>query len=135
MMLTSSIINVPVVIIVVIIIWIFFLIFSLSAELHRILCVTVTETPDVVLERPLVLKIRTADAEPELAAVLLVRPPVSPHRKRLAAFPAPEGLCAMLPLVMRLKSPEVLERPRPRVIYVVPTALGAAVARKTEYGR
>lgn len=128
-MLTSS-ISVPTLVIIILILQIFFFIFlSLSAELHSVLCVTVTEAPHVVLERPFVLEIRAADAEPELSAVLLVRPPVSSHRKRLAAFPATEWLRAVFPLVMCLQSPEVFQRPRPRVSYVVPAALGAAVTR------
>ena len=50
--------------------------------------VPAAEGADVVLERPLVLEVGAADAEPELAAVLLVRAPVAAHGEPLAAAAA-----------------------------------------------
>lgn len=86
------------------------------------------EGADVVLERPLVLEVRAANAEPALAAVLLVGPPVALDGERLPALPAGEGLHPMLPLEMRLESPEVLQWLSPRMVYVVPATFFAAVA-------
>lgn len=86
------------------------------------------EGGDVVLERPLVLEVGAADTEPELAAVLLVGSPVSPHGEGLLAVAAREGLGSVLALVVSLQCSEVLQRPRPRMRYVVPTPFCAAVA-------
>lgn len=89
--------------------------------------------PDVVLERPLVLEVRPAGAEPALAAILLVGPPVALDGQQLPALPAGEGLHPVLPLVMGLESPEILQRLGPRVVYIVPATLFAAVARDTQH--
>ena len=75
------------------------------------------------------LEVRATSAVPELAAVLLVSPPVPPHGEGLAALAAHEWLDAVLPLVVSLKGPEVLEGLRPGVVDVVPAPRGAAVAR------
>jgi len=79
-----------------------------------------------------VLEIRSTRAKPHLAAVLLVRPPVPSYCKGLAAFPALEGLDAVLPLVVSLESPEVLQGFRPGVVDVVLAPEGTAVARELE---
>lgn len=96
---------------------------------------TLSEGAYVILERPLVLEVGAADAEPELPAVLLVRAPVAAHGEGLAALPAAEGFGAVLPLVVCLECPKILQRLRPRMIYVVLTPLRAAVARHPEYRR
>lgn len=88
---------------------------------------------DVVLEGPLVLEIRAADAKPKLATVLLVSSPIPPHCEGLAAFPAHEGLDAMLPLVMRLEGSEIFQWLGSRVVDVVSAAWGAAVAGKPKH--
>lgn len=101
--------------------------------LHSVRSMSIPKGANMVLERPLVLEIRPADAEPEPPAVLLVRPPVTSHCKRLPALPAPERLRTVLPLVVRLERPEVLQRPRPWVLDVVLAALRAAVAGKPQH--
>lgn len=88
---------------------------------------------DVILERPLVLEVRPANAVPELSTVLLVGSPVAPDSERLATLAAHEGLDPMLALVVCLQRPEVLERLRPRVVDVVPATGCAAVAGKPEH--
>ena len=80
------------------------------------------------------LEIRPTRAKPHLAAVLLVRPPVPSHREGLAAFPALEGLHAVLPLVVSLESSEVLQGFCPGVVDVVLAPEGATVAREFEHG-
>jgi len=97
--------------------------------------VSSAEGADVVLERPLVLEVGAADAEPELAAVLLVRAPVAAHGEPLAAAAARVRPRAVLAPVVRLQRAEVLERPRPRVLDVVPAPLRAAVARQPHQRR
>jgi hypothetical protein len=97
--------------------------------------VAVAEGARVVLERALVLELGAAEAVPEPAAVLLVRAPVALHGERLAALAAQEGLQPVLALVVRLQRPEVLERPRPRVVDVVAAPRRAAVARQPEHRR
>lgn len=92
-------------------------------------CVVTAEGADVVLKRSLVLEIGTAYAEPKPAAVLLMGAPVASHREGLAATPAREWPRAVLPLVVRLQRAEVFERPRSRVLDVVPAPRRAAVAR------
>ena len=90
---------------------------------------------DVVLERPLVLEVGAAEAVPYLAAVLLVRAPVALHGERLGALAAHERLAAVLPLVVRLKGPEILQGPRARVLDVVLAPRCAAVARQPQHRR
>eukprot|EP00252_Welwitschia_mirabilis_P025804 TRINITY_DN8210_c0_g1_i1.p2 TRINITY_DN8210_c0_g1~~TRINITY_DN8210_c0_g1_i1.p2 ORF type:complete len:181 (-),score=12.74 TRINITY_DN8210_c0_g1_i1:582-1124(-) len=97
--------------------------------------VAIAEGADVVFERPLVLEIGAARAEPELSAVLLVGSPVASHGEGLAALAAREGFGSVLSLVMRLQSPEILERPRTRMVDVVAAARRAAVARQPENRR
>jgi hypothetical protein len=97
--------------------------------------VAAAERPDVVLERALVLEVGAAGAVPELAAVLLVGAPVAAHGEGLAALAAHEGLDAVLAAVVRLQRAEVLERPRPRVVDVVPAPRRAAVARQPQHRR
>lgn len=87
----------------------------------------------MILKGPLVLEVRAADAVPELAAVLLVGPPVAPHGEGLAALPAREGPDPVLPLVMRLQGPEILERLGSWVIDVVPAPRRAAIAWKSQH--
>ena len=94
--------------------------------------VTATESADVVLEGALVLEVGAAGAEPALAAVLLVRAPVALDGEGLGAAAAAEGPGAVLALVVRLQSAEVLERPRARVGHAVPAPGGAAVARQLQ---
>ena len=93
------------------------------------------EGPDVVLERALVLEVGAAGAAPPAAAVLLVRAPVPAHGEGLAAAAAEEGPGAVPPPVVGLQGPEVLERPRPRVVHVVPATRRAAEARQPEHRR
>jgi hypothetical protein len=97
--------------------------------------VAVAEGARVVLERALVLELGAAQAVPEPAAVLLVRAPVALDGERLAALAAQERLQPVLALVVRLQRPEVLERPRPRVVDVVAAPRRAAVARQPEHRR
>ena len=97
--------------------------------------VSPAEGADVVLEGALVLEVGAAGAVPELAAVLLVGAPVAAHGEGLAALAAHEGLDAVLPAVVRLQRAEVLERPRPRVVDVVPAPRRAAVARQPQHRR
>ena len=82
-----------------------------TTALHSVRSMSIPKGTNMVLKRPLVLEIRPTDTEPQLPAVLLVRPPVTSHRKRLPALPAPERLRPVLPLVVRLEGPEVLQRP------------------------
>nr|GMC88697.1 hypothetical protein DM860_009871 [Ipomoea batatas] len=93
----------------------------------------IAKSLNVILKGPLVLEVRAADAVPELAAVLLVGPPVAPHGEGLAALPAREGPDPVLPLVMRLEGPEILERLGSWVIDVVPAPRRAAVAWKPQH--
>ncbi|KAF3787314.1 hypothetical protein EJ110_NYTH23416 [Nymphaea thermarum] len=93
------------------------------------------ERPHMVLERPLVLEIRAAGAVPELAAVLFMGAPVTPHSEGLGALPALVWLVPVLPLVVGLKGSEILQRPRPRVVYVILATLHAAVAWQPQHGR
>ena len=88
---------------------------------------------DVVFEGPFVLEVGAADAEPALAAVLLVRPPVAFDGQQLAALAAHEGLHAVLALVVSLQRPEVLEGLRARVLDVVLAPFCAAVARHARH--
>jgi hypothetical protein len=97
--------------------------------------VSAAEGADVVLERALVLEVGAADAEPELAAVLLVRAPVPAHGEPLPAAPARVGPRAVLAPVVRLQRAEVLERPRARVLDVVAAPLRAAVAGQAHQRR
>jgi len=82
-----------------------------------------------------VLEVGATNAVPQLAAVLLVGPPVPPHGEGLAALAAHEGLDAVLPLVVRLECPEVFQGLRPGVVDVVPAPRGAAVARQPQHCR
>lgn len=77
------------------------------------------ESPNVVLERPLVFEVRSTKAIPYFATVLLVGPPVAFHSEGLAAFSAHVGFGAVLPLVMSLQGSEILQRPCSWVVYVV----------------
>ena len=86
------------------------------------------ERADVILQAPLVFKIRATYAEPKLPAVLLVGPPVPSHGEGLAASAAREGPGSVLALVVGLQGSEVLERARSWVVDVVFAPLGAAVA-------
>jgi hypothetical protein len=97
--------------------------------------VSAAEGADVVLERALVLEVGAADAEPELAAVLLVSAPVAAHGEPLPAAPARVGPRAVLAPVVRLQRAEVLERPCARVLDVVAAALRAAVAGQAHQRR
>jgi hypothetical protein len=106
-----------------------------SDGLDEVRRVAAAEGADVVLERPFVLEVGAADAEPELAAVLLVRAPVPTHGEPLAAAPARVRPRAVLAPVVRLQRAEILERPRPRVLDVVPAAFRAAVARQPHQRR
>ena len=94
--------------------------------------VLAAEGPDVVVEGALVLEVGAAGAEPALAAVLLVRAPVTLDGEGLGAAAAAEGPGAVLALVVRLQGAEVLEWPRARVGHVVPAPGGAAVARQLQ---
>ena len=49
-----------------------------------------TKCPNVVFERPLVLKIRPTNAIPKLATILLMGPPITLDSKWLATFLASE---------------------------------------------
>lgn len=95
---------------------------------HSVGGVAVAESPDVVLERPLVLKIGATNTKPELAAVLLVGAPVASDGEELGALAAGEGLGAVLALVVGLQGAEVLQGSGQRMRYVVPAPLRAAVA-------
>ncbi|RAL43089.1 hypothetical protein DM860_009871 [Cuscuta australis] len=95
----------------------------------------IAKGPNVVLEGPLVLEVRAASAVPELPAVLLVGAPVPADRKGLTALAARERLDPVLPLVVGLEGPEVLEGLRPRVVDVVPAPRRAAVARQPQHCR
>jgi hypothetical protein len=96
---------------------------------------SVPEGAGVVLERALVLELGSAEAVPELAAVLLVGAPVALDGEGLAALAAQEGLEPVFALVVRLQRAEVLERPRARVVDVVAAARRAAVARQPQHRR
>nr|GMC90688.1 hypothetical protein GOBAR_DD21807 [Ipomoea batatas] len=74
---------------------------------------------NMILEGSLVLEIRAADAIPDLAAVLLVRPPVALHGQGLPTFPAHERLRPVLSLVVCLEGSEVFQWPGSWVINVV----------------
>ena len=100
-----------------------------------VLDVAAAERADVVLERALVLEVGAAGAAPPAAAVLLVRAPVPAHGEGLAAPAAEERPCAMPAPVVRLQGTEVLERPRPRVVHVVPAPRRATEARQPEHRR
>jgi hypothetical protein len=108
---------------------------AVGAAASTAVAVAVAEGARVVLERALVLELGAAQAVPEPAAVLLVRAPVALHGERLAALAAQERLQPVLALVVRLQRPEVLERPRPRVVDVVAAPRRAAVARQPEHRR
>ena len=85
----------------------------------------------MVLEGSLVLEIGAAGAEPELPAVLLVGAPVATHSEGLHATPpARVRLRPVLPLEVRLQSPQILERLRACVPHVIPAPHHAAVARR-----
>lgn len=74
-------------------------------------CMASAKGLDVVFERPLVLEIRTTDAVPDFATVLLMGSPVSFHSKGLIAFSAEEVLYSMLSFVVGLEGSEVFEWP------------------------
>lgn len=80
------------------------------------------------------LEIRSAGADPQLPAVLLVSPPVSSDCKTLAASSAREGLRSVFPLVVSLECSEVLEGFRPGMVDVVLAPVGAAVAGELQHG-
>lgn len=105
------------------------------AGIHAMGRMAVPEGANVVFQRPFVFEVGAADAKPELAAVLLVGPPVAAHGERLAALAAHEGLDAVLPLVMRLQGAEVFQWLRARVVNVVAASRSAAVARQAQHGR
>ena len=63
----------------------------------------------MILQRSLVLEVGAADAVPQFATVLLVGSPISLHRKGLTALAAHEGLDSMLPFIVSLEGPEVLQ--------------------------
>jgi len=74
------------------------------------------------------LEVGATNAEPPFAAVFLVRSPVTFHGQRLRALAAREGLGAVLPLEVRLKRAEVLQRLRTWVLDVVLAPSRATVA-------
>ncbi|ERM98922.1 hypothetical protein AMTR_s00114p00100760 [Amborella trichopoda] len=66
--------------------------------------------PNMVLERPLMLKIRTANAEPEAAAVLLMCAPVAADCKWFGTLSACMGLLGgVFAAEVSLESAEVFE--------------------------
>ena len=71
----------------------------------------ITEGTDMVFEGPLVLEIRTTDAEPKLPTILLVCSPIPSHCKCLPTLPALEWLPSVLPFVVCLEGPEILQWP------------------------
>lgn len=96
--------------------------------------VSIPESSNVVLQGSLVLEIRSACAEPELATVLLMGSPVAAHCKCLAALAAHERLDPVLPLVMSLQGTKVFQRLGAGVVDVVAAAWCAAVARQPQHG-
>ena len=90
---------------------------------------------DVVLQRSLVLEVGATDAVPQFSTVLFMGSPISFHCEGLSALPAHERLDAVLPFVVSLEGPEVLQWLRSWMVYVVPAARRAAVARKPQHGR
>lgn len=106
-----------------------------GVEILVMRCMALSESTYVILERSLVLEVGAADAEPELPAVLLVRAPIAANGEGLPAFPAAEGLRAVLAFVVSLEGSEIFQGLRPRMIYVVLTSLRAAVAWQPEYRR
>lgn len=86
---------------------------------------------NVILKRPLVLKVGTTKAKPTLAAVFLVGSPVAFDGQRLAALAATKGLVTVLSLVMSLESAEILQWFSLRVVDVVLTPILAAIAWNT----
>lgn len=89
----------------------------------------------MVLERTLVPEIRPAGAEPKLATVLLMRAPVSTHRKRLGAPATLKWLGPVLALVVGLQRVEVFERLGPWVLDVVLASLSTTVAWDSQHSR
>ncbi|KAH7511550.1 hypothetical protein FEM48_ZijujUnG0004000 [Ziziphus jujuba var. spinosa] len=87
---------------------------------------------NMVFERSLVLEIRTTNAKPSFATVLLVCPPISFHRQQLAAFPTHKGFHPMFPLAVSLQRSEIFQRLSSRVVYVVLASFCAAIARSRE---
>lgn len=89
------------------------------------------KSANVILERPLVLKVGTTKAKPTLAAVFLVGAPVTFDGQRLAALAAGEGLVAVLTLVVSLEGAEVFQRFGCWVVDVVFAPFFAAIAWHT----
>lgn len=111
------------------------LIILLLTQLNPMRLMPGPKGPYMVLERPLVPKIRPTYAEPKLATVLLVGAPVPAHRERLGAPAARKWLGPVLAPVVGLQRVEVLERLRQRMVDVVPAPLGATVARHSQHAR
>lgn len=84
--------------------------------------------PYMILERALVLEIRSTKAIPKLTAVLLMCPPVTSDCQGLSTFATFERLDAMLSLVMRLQCTKILKGLSTRVVDIVPASSCAAVA-------
>ncbi|PON58098.1 hypothetical protein TorRG33x02_125110 [Trema orientale] len=94
---------------------------------------TISKGLNVILERPLVLKIRATNTIPKLPTILLVGSPIPSYSKCLATFSTHEWLDSMLSLVVSLKCSEVLERLCSRVIDVISATRRAAVAREPKH--
>lgn len=94
-------------------------------------CVARTECEDVVLEGALMLDVGAAEAEPELAVVLLVGVPVALDSKGLGALTvAGEGLDTVLVLVVRLQ--RISGRAWACIMYYVQTKARLAVEMRGE---
>lgn len=89
---------------------------------------TLTKGLNMVFERSLVFKIRATNAIPNPSAVLLMGSPIPFDGESLATFSTHEGLDTMLPLVVGLEGPKVLEMPRSWVLYVVLASWRATIA-------
>lgn len=109
------------------------LVFLLKLGLNAVGPVATAEGLNMVLEGSLVLEVGATKTVPNLAAVLLVGPPIALNGEGLAAFPAHEGLRAVLAFVVSLEGSEVLEGPCPRVVDVVLAPRRTAVARQPQH--
>lgn len=87
-----------------------------------------TKRSNMVLERSLVLEVRTTVAQPEPPTVLLMGPPIALNGQELAALAAHEWLHPVLPFVMSLQGAEVLEWLCARAFDVVPAPQCATIA-------
>lgn len=90
---------------------------------------------DVVLKRPLVLKIRSTCTIPKLSTVLLMGPPITFNGQRFATFSTRERLGAMLTFVMCLKCTEVLQGLSTRMVDVVLASFRAAITWQPQDSR